>query len=219
MLALPHRGFVMLSVPKTGSTAIEEALTRHALVVLRGPPEVKHVSAGWVEDRLVPMLASLGYPRSSYQVVCLFREPFSWLASWWRYRARAEILDDPRIAPNYTGELSFEQFGQAFLAGQVRGIEDQSTLLARADGTLAVDRIFSYEDERVWRAWLRAQVPARLRFARRNVSASRTGELSPETRADLAARLAGDLEIHDHLRERGWWQPPPGYAVRRGAAG
>ena len=219
MLALPHRGFVMLSMPKTGSTAIEEALARQALVVLRGPPEVKHVSAAWVEDRLVPMLATLGYPRSSYQVVCLFREPFSWLASWWRYRARPEILDDPRIAPNYTGELSFEEFGQALLAGQVRGIEDQTALLARPDGTLAVDRIFCYENERVWRAWVRAQVPARLRFSRRNVSMARVGDLSPGTRAGLAARLAADLEIYGRLQQHGWWQPPPGYVVGRGPAG
>ena len=45
MLAVPKYGFVVLAVPKSGSTALEAAFTKHAQLVTSGPPSLKHVTA------------------------------------------------------------------------------------------------------------------------------------------------------------------------------
>jgi hypothetical protein len=213
MLALPHRGLVLLSTPKCGSTALEEALSRHALVVFRGSPAYKHLKVQDFDDLVAPTLAALGHPRSSYEVVCLFREPLDWLASWWRYRARPEIKRNRELARNFTGEQSFEEFGRTLLAGPVHGIHDQARVATRRDDrALGVDRIFRYEDREVWQDWISARLPGGLELPQANVSIRReAGSLSDETRAGLLARQRRDVDVYTHLTDTGEWAPPKGY--------
>jgi len=213
MLALPHRGFVLLSTPKCGSTALERALSRHALVVFRGAPAYKHLKVQEFDELVAPTLAALGHPRSSYEVICLFREPLDWLASWWRYRARPEIRRDAERARNFTGEQSFEEFGRSLLAGPVHGIHDQARVSTRRDDrTVGVDRIFRYEDPETWLGWISARIPGGLEVPQANVSVFRgSGPLSDETRAGLLTRQRRDVDIYGHLAETGEWAPPRGY--------
>ncbi len=206
MLALPHRGFVMLATPKCGSTAIERALSRHAHLVLRGNPTFKHVSAADFDAHLAPLLDSLGHPRSSYEVVCLFREPTDWLMSWWRYRARPEMLKRPAAAAHYTGDMSFEEFARSYIDGPVFGVRNQVGMVVGSDGAVSVDRIFRYEDTDAWKGWLADRVP-RLRLTAANVSPERTAELSSQTRLDLRERMSFDYSVYDRLVQDPEWTP------------
>ena len=206
MLALPRRGFVMLSTPKCGSTAIERALSRHADLILRGDPSFKHVSAAEFDTHLAPLLEDLGHPRSSYEVVCLFREPTDWLMSWWRYRARAAILKRPAKAARYTGDMPFEEFARNYIEGVVPGIRNQTRMVVGSDGAVSVDRIFRYEDRSTWQGWLEDRVP-RLKLAAANVSPARTAELSSQTRLDLRERMSLDYSIYDRLVQDPAWSP------------
>jgi len=196
----------MLSTSKCGSTAIENALSQHAYVVLRGKPAFKHVSAADFETHLAPLLDALGYPRSGYEVVCLFRDPTDWLMSWWRYRARPQMLRRPRTAPHYTGDMTFEEFARNYIKGPVFGVSNQSRMVLGPDGAVSVDRIFRYEDAAAWQAWLADRVP-RFHLTAANVSPVRTAELSTQTRLDLRDRMSLDYSIYDRLVEDAEWRP------------
>ena len=45
MMAMAHAGFVFLSMPKAGSTAIQQHFSKHAQILFRQPPGMKHMSA------------------------------------------------------------------------------------------------------------------------------------------------------------------------------
>ena len=118
MLLAPGKGFVFLAATKCGSTSIETAFMPHSQIILQNPPNIKHTTYAGFQRFLQPFLASAGFPRESYEVVCAFREPIDWLSSWWRYRSREKLANptDPRHR-NYTGEVSFEEFARAYMEG------------------------------------------------------------------------------------------------------
>ncbi len=98
-----------------------------------------------------------GHPRDSYELVTMFREPLAWLESWWRYRA----ADDSRRS---TADMTFEEFAQRYLAGDddapvPRG---RTAKFIRAQGGVAVDRIFAVDRPDVWEPWFSARVGAPL---------------------------------------------------------
>lgn len=118
MLLAPRYGFVFLAIPKTGTSAIETAFRPYAQVATQGIPAIKHTRYAEFQRFLQPFLAAKGFPRDSYEVVCVFREPIDWLSSWWRYRSRGKLADHSSTKHHrYTGELSFEQFARAYMEG------------------------------------------------------------------------------------------------------
>jgi hypothetical protein len=80
---------VFLSVPKTGSTAVEMALRPRAGIALTDPPVAKHTPYYRYRRLLRPYLDALGAPE--FETVAVVREPVDWLGSWWRYRQRDEL--------------------------------------------------------------------------------------------------------------------------------
>jgi len=196
----PGRDFVLLAMPKTASTSLERTLAPYATEVVGSPPGQKHLPArGFVHTR-APELAGQGHPRESYELVTMFREPIAWLESWWRYRAR----EDSRQS---TADMTFEEFALRYLAGDddapvPRG---RPARFIRAQGAIAVDRIFSVEHPEVWTAWFRERVGAPLRFERRNASDAGRGELAFATREALAAHFAPEYEVWRRLEATGEW--------------
>jgi hypothetical protein len=202
MLAFPHRGFVLLAMPKCGSTAIERALRTRAGMTLT-ISRLKHMNAADFAVDVAPLLAKGGYPRDRYEVVSLFREPVDWLYSWWRYRSRPEIADHP----NFTGRISFDEFASAYIDqahpyARVDGVR-QAMFVAGPDGGLGVDRVFRYEDMATFTAYLQEQFPRPVELARVNVSPDRAGELSPHTRDRLIAYLEPEYAIYRQAGKSG----------------
>ena len=196
----PGRDFVLLALPKTASTALERTLTPYATEVVGSPPAQKHLPArGFVHTRM-EQLAADGHPRESYELVTMFREPVEWLESWWRYRAR----EHARLS---TAGMGFEEFALSYLSG-----DDGAPIPAgspakfvRAEGSVAVDRIFSVDRPDVWSAWFGERVGAPLEFDRRNVSSTERGELSDATRARLEAWFAPEYDVWHRLADTGEW--------------
>ncbi len=93
MLLAPGKGFVFLASTKSGSTSIETAFMTHSQMILRKPPAIKHTTYAGFQRFLQPFLNSKGFPRESYEVVCVVREPIDWLSSWWRYRSREKLAN------------------------------------------------------------------------------------------------------------------------------
>ncbi len=196
----PGQDFVLLALPKTASTSLERTLAPYATEVISSPPARKHLPARGFVHTMAHELEARGHPRGSYELVTMFREPVSWLESWWRYRGRAD-------SRRSTAEMSFEQFAQHYLAGD----DDAPTPKGRpakfiqAQGAVAVDRIFSVERPDVWAAWFAERVGTPLEFAHRNASGTDRGALSPATRSALEAHFAAEYDVWRRLAGTGEW--------------
>ena len=197
----PGLDFVLLALPKTASTSLERTLSPYASEVFGSPPARKHVPARGFLLTMAPGLAERGHPRESYEIVTMFREPISWLESWWRYRAR----DASRQS---TAEMSFEEFARSYLARDDAAPtpSGRPARFINARGVVAVDRIFSVERPEVWSTWLSERVGAALEFERRNASADDVrGDLDHETAAALRRHFAPEYDVWRRLADTGEW--------------
>ena len=201
-MTFPSQGFVLLALPKTASTTLERTLAPYASLVISSPPARKHLPARGFEREFVPALAARGFPRESYEVVTMFRDPVAWLESWWRYRAREGARPG-----NSTAGMPFEDFARSYVSGD-RSAPTPNGRPARflsVDGLVAVDRVFSVDRPDVWGAWFSARLGRPLDFGRRNVSTAVHGELSDETRAALTAHFEPEYDVWRRLEATGQW--------------
>ena len=195
MLAVPKYGFVVLAVPKSGSTALEAAFTKHAQLVTSGTPSLKHVTAREFDERFAPLLEQHGYARADYEVTALVREPVSWLASWWRYRSRPGIAGKR----TYVGDLGFDEFVGRVVTGEIR-LRPQTDYVTSPDGRLAVDRLWRYDDLETAFEWMRGKVgKKKIKLPQRNVSPPREHEVTAATRDLIEEAYAADLALYRSL--------------------
>lgn len=182
MIAVPQFGFVFLAMPKCASSAIEPKLVRRGLISMPRNP-LKHMPARDFERRIAPLIADAGYPRSAYETVCLFREPIDWLHSWWRYRSRPALADPASPAhQNYTGHVTFGEFADAYIEGNVPFAQldgqGQAEFVRGPAGEVSVDRLFRYEDIELLTTYLSERMDVTVELRRRNVSPDRELHLS-----------------------------------------
>lgn len=196
MMAMTQAGFVLLSMPKTGSTALQSHFGRHAQVVVRNPPGMKHMTAATFELVFTPWFDRLGFPRASYETTCLVRHPVDRARSWWRYRSRPELAG----RPNYTGGISFDDFAERLLDGRV-SLGTAHNFVTDLTGAVIVDRVYRHESLPAAAAWMAQRLgvaapgPSGV-----NASPEREGELSPGVRARLEQHLSADLVIYESAR-------------------
>ena|SRR5215218_8099151 len=200
MLLAPAKGFVFLAVTKTGSTAIERAFAKYSQVVAQRAPAFKHTTYPQFQRFLQPFLASKGYPRDSYEVVCVIREPIDWLSSWWRYRSREDLADPshPRHH-NYVGRVSFEQYAHAYMKGdeQFAQVGRQSGFVRPRRGQATVDRIFRYDRFDLLVDFLCEKVGEEVDVGARNVSPKLSFSLSEECERELRKFFAPEYRIYE----------------------
>lgn len=201
MLLAPKKGFVFLATPKTGSTSIERAFRPYSQVVLRGNPWFIHTRYDQFQRFLQPFLDAKGFPRDSYEVVCVFREPIDWLSSWWRYRSREELADPSHPSHhNYAGHLSFEQFAYAYMKGDeqfAQGVGRQSEFVRARPGQPKMDRIFRYERLDLLVDFLCEKVGEEVALKVRNVSPERSFSLSEEGERELREFFKPDYRLYE----------------------
>jgi hypothetical protein len=200
VLLAPGKGFVLLAPTKTGSTSIEAAFLAHSQIILQSPPSFKHTTYAGFQRFLQPYLASGGFPRESYEVVCAFREPIDWLASWWRYRSRNKLADptNPRHR-NYTGDVSFEEFARAYMDGseQFAQVGRLSRFVSPCPGEPEVDRIFRYDRLDLLIDFLCEKVGEEVEVGSANTSPQRSYSLSEECERELREFFAPEYRIYD----------------------
>jgi hypothetical protein len=200
VLLAPGKGFVLLAPTKTGSTSIETAFLTHSQIVLQSPPSFKHTTYAGFQRFLQPYLASGGFPRESYEVVCAFREPIDWLSSWWRYRSREKLANptDPRHA-NYTGDVSFEEFARAYMEGseQFAKVGRLSRFVRPRPGEPEVDRIFRYDRLDLLVDFLCEKVGEEVEVGSANTSPKRSYSLSEECEIELRQYFAPEYRIYE----------------------
>jgi hypothetical protein len=210
MIFLHKAKLVILSQPKTGTTALELALAARASIVCNKPPELKHMSYGSFMRDVAPLIAAqAGLDRSDYEVVAVMREPEDWLGSWYRYRTRDELRrpDNPRAA-KFTGHISFDQFVADVCRPEPEqpphaAIRTPSWVALSGPDTLGVDRLFSYAALDGFFDYVgeRTGKPFETRAA--NVSPKMDLSLLPERRQALTRHFAFDFELYGMLSDDG----------------
>jgi hypothetical protein len=200
VLLAPGKGFVFLATTKSGSTSIETAFLTHSQIVLRKPPNFKHTTYAGFQRYLQPFLASGGFPRESYEVVCAFREPIDWLSSWWRYRSRGNLANpaNPKHR-NYTGDISFESFARAYMEGSetFAQVGRPSRFVRPRPGEAEVDRIFRYDRLDLLVDYLCEKVGEEVEVGSSNTSPERSWSLSEECETELREFFAPEYRIYE----------------------
>jgi hypothetical protein len=198
VIAAPKHGFVFLSVTKTASTSIEEALRPWGQIITQGEPRTKHLNYVAFERFIQPWLEQLGYPRDAYEVVCVVREPIDWLHSWWRFRGREELARPKhRRHPQYTGEISFDDFATAYVRGDpgYSRVGRQARFVRGQQSEIGVNRLFRFEELETALDYFRSKVGMRLSLERRNVSPDRPKVLAPDVESELREFLEPEYRI------------------------
>jgi len=192
MLLFWKEKLVVLAVPKTGTSALEEALLPHADAAILGPPEKKHVTARRYRSQLAPFFENRG--ARQLETMAVIREPVDWLMSWYRYRARPEIAG----GPTSTAGISFDGFVEAWLSDpepEFARVGRQSRFVSDASGTVIVDHLFRYESLDKAVAFLEARLSRPLALPRRNVSPSAPASLSADLEIRLRREAAADFAL------------------------
>ncbi|WP_372735681.1 hypothetical protein [Nocardioides sp.] len=193
MMSFAPQGFVFLSTTKSGSTAIQREFRRYASIEVRRPPKMKHMTVRAFNAAWVPALEFHGYPRESYELVAIVREPVDWTLSWWRYRSRRELLGHP----NYTGDLRFEEFAERILARELR-LGNPGRFVTEVDGTVAVDRVYKYESLTQAVAWMASKLDvAPPTLPHTNRSPQRDAVIPSSLRSRLEEFFALEKRVHE----------------------
>ena len=187
-----------IAVPKTGTTAIEQALRPQAMLAL--PNRFKHMTAGQFRRRVAPFLKKEF--ELEPQLFAVLRDPEDHLRSWYKYRKRPKLEGKPE----YTGGLSFDQFVRDVLSDarppHARTGRQWNMIRTRDQG-LAVHHLFAYEAQAALMEVLGWHFGDGITLPRRNVSPPAEADLEPETRADLLAAFREEAELHKRLMDAG----------------
>jgi hypothetical protein len=203
VLLAPKKGFVFLAMTKSASTAIETAFGPHSDIVFHANP-FKHIGYAEFQQTLQPFLEGKGFPRTSYEVVCVFRDPMDWLLSWWRFRSRKRLLK--RAAWKWAGDVSSDEFARAYMAYHRGAPDAQEKRFAHLVRPLEVvqgnpdeapiDLIFRYDRLDLLVDYLSGKVDRDIEVATENTSPERAGSWSPETERELREFFEPEYAIY-----------------------
>lgn len=190
---MARAGFCFLAMTKTGSTAVEQAFARHAEIVVRRPPRMKHATARTFDKVFAPVLEHYGHPRESYELVCVVREPVDWAHSWWRYRSRPETVG----RPSHTGDMTFDEFAERIAAGEIK-LGTATNFVRVAAGRPPVDRVYRYEHLDQAIAWMAGRLGVDVpETGRVNTSPRTDAPIAASTRRLLEQHYAKDVALHE----------------------
>lgn len=192
MLVFSAAKLVFLSVPKTASTAYEEALRAHASMVVSAPPELKHAPVFRYNRFFRPALEK--FIGTDLSVLAVMREPLDWLGSWYRYRRRPGMEGQPHA----THDISFDSFVEAYMQGQRPGyanVGSQAKFLEAQPNGTRVTHLFRYEDPEGLDRFLEARLGMTLQLRRLNSSPAMALTLSEKTREKFARKCAPEIAL------------------------
>lgn len=192
MLVFWKARLVLLAVPKTGTTALEQALLPYADAAILNPPQQKHCTVRRYRNQLQKFFEQRG--QRKLEVMAVVREPVDWLSSWYRYRARDEI----RGTANSTADKSFDEFAEAWLLDKPPAfakVGRQSRFVSEEDGSMGVDHLFRHDQLDHAIAFLEDRVKHRLDVGRSNVSPSDPVALSGAMHARLLSEAPEEFAL------------------------
>ena len=196
MLVFYDARLVLLSVPKTGTSAYQEALQTRADLAITNPPELKHAPLYRYNRWIRPMFARVC--SAELDVAAVMREPVSWLGSWYRFRQRP-FLDGKTTS---TRGLSFDDFVRDYCKGQQpehANVGSQAKFLEAQKNGCRVTHLFRYEDQPRLQQFLQDRLGVELTLQQRNVSPAMDLTLSPEINALYRRKKPDEFALYDSI--------------------
>jgi hypothetical protein len=215
MIFLYHARLVILSQPKTGTTALDSALAPRASIVVNNPPPLKHMRYGRFMQFVAPWIkAQAGLDRADYEVVSVMREPVDWLGSWYRYRTRDALKDavNKKKRRSYSGHVSFDAFVREALKPKAEresfaNLGSPCSVAITDTGAVGCDRIFPYEDLSGFYELIAQRSKKPVELSQMNVSPAGDTSLTAETKSELMAQWAFAFDLHSSLKRDGTVDP------------
>ena len=196
MLVFFKERLVLLSVPKTGTTAFHTALRDRADIVISDPPELKHAPLYRYNRWIRPMFQKVC--NVEMDVVAVMREPISWLGSWYRFRRRPFMEGKE----NATCHVSFDDFVLAYCKGKRPGfanVGSQAKFLESQPNGCAVTHLFRYEDQSRLIKFLEAKLSTPLDLKKENVSPAMNILLSQQVEDILRRKCCDEFSLYDSI--------------------
>lgn len=198
MLVFWNKKLVFLSVPKTGTTAIEAALAPFADMVISHPPELKHAPL-YRYNRFFRPMFERACKTDDMETMAVMREPVSWMASWYRYRRR----DFMKGHKNSTHDVSFEEFVLEYVKGDAKSayanVGSQAKFLEPRPNGVSVDHLFRYEDQTRLLAFLEKRLDRKVVLERRNGSPTMPLDLPAQTLEVFKRKCSAEFDLYDSL--------------------
>lgn len=194
MLYFHKAGLVFLATPKSGSTAIERALTPKADIVFQNDPNFKHCIFQRYQWRVEKMISM--FTDRVPETVAMIREPEDWLGSWFRFRHGAWLNGTPRS----TRGMSFDQFVEGYLSDPqppFAAVGSQWKFLTHPRNGTRVQHIFRYDAMPAFVDYLEARLGWPIALERENVSPDWPIALSAPLRARLREQFADDYALYE----------------------
>ncbi len=200
MLIFQKEKLVLLSVPKTGTTALQSALGLRADIVVRDPPELKHAPLYRYHRFFKPMVDK--FCNGPFETLAVIREPLDWAASWYRYRSRPFLNG----RDNSTANISFPDFILGYLAVEKPAfakIGSQSKFVAQKDGSPGVDHLFAYEEQGHLLGFLEDRLQCEISLPKLNISPRRDLSLDENIRKRFEQECAAEYALWESSRRGG----------------
>ncbi|WP_299356688.1 gamma-glutamyl kinase [uncultured Shimia sp.] len=197
MLVFWKEKLVLLSVPKTGTTALETALGPKASMIISDPPELKHAPVYRYNRFFRPMFEK-ACKEENMETVAVMREPVSWLGSWYRYRRRPFMKGQS----NSTHDLSFDDFVDAYTKGDrpsFANVGSQAKFLEPRPNGTAVTHLFRYEDQPGFIRFLEDRLQMKIALEQENVSPQMDLSLSPRIETKLRRKCSEEFDLYDSI--------------------
>ncbi len=203
LIFLKHK-LAFLATPKTGTTAVESALRRHAEIIFT--KDRKHLPALRFKMRVAPFL------RQSYGVraesVAVMRDPLTQIRSWYRYRNSRRLKGSVLS----TQGKSFDDFVRAVIAKDqppFAQIGSQFSFLTSDHGDVLVDHLFAYENQPAFLDFMAERLSSEIELKAKNISPEIEAPLSPELEAALRAARADEFALYDRVQQAGGYLHTP----------
>lgn len=197
MLVFWKEKLVFLAVPKTGTTAFENALHTHADIAFRNPPGLKHAPIYRYNRFLKPLFGKVG--AETLETVAVIREPIDWLGSWYRFRSRPQIDGTPES----TKGLSFNDFVRGYIQSKqppFARVGSQSRFVSDQAGNAVVSHLFRYDRLDEFQAFVQDRLNINVSLNKKtNVSPKAELTLLPGTEMRLRKKYARDFILWDSL--------------------
>lgn len=201
MLIFFKARIVLFAIEKTATSALQDALQREADVRFMDVGMVLEKHLGFADYKKLVEPGLLDKVDGPLDYVGVFRDPVTWLNSWYRYRLREADAGKPES----TRGITYEQFAIDFCRKPWdrpphAWITPQSKRVCDAEGKVGINRLFRYDDMESMIRFLERRLGHAIAVDRVNVSpSSKERELSAET-LDLYRRsFPLDFEIYNSL--------------------
>ncbi|MEM8632053.1 MAG: sulfotransferase family 2 domain-containing protein [Pseudomonadota bacterium] len=197
MLILPEQRLVFFAIPKTGSTAYQQALVGHVDLALQTSPERKHMNVRQFNRLMAPALGRK-YAQS-LERFAVMRYPLDRIRSWYRYRTRL-----PANWARSTATMTFSDFVEAYLSPEppeFAAIGDQWTFTNTPEGRVGIDHLFAIEYPETLHAFIAERTGALGEVPKKNVSPDAPTDIGEDLAAALREAYAEEYALYDSVAD------------------